>query len=98
MTLREIYALETLGVPPGRRVSERPLCARFLMCSPVNILKDPPQIATEGLYYMRIHLAMLSHPNTSPVNLGHYITKPTTNCNRRFFNGFVIRKVSRITY
>ena len=31
----------------------------------------------------------------SPVNLGHYITtcKPTTNCNRRFFNGFVIRKV-----
>ena len=34
----------------------------------------------------------------SPVNLGHYITKPTTNCNRRVFNGFVIRKVSIITY
>ena len=34
----------------------------------------------------------------SPVNLRHYITKPTTNCNRRVFKGSVIRKVSRITY
>ena len=32
MTFSWMYARETLGAPPGTRVSDRPLCARFLMC------------------------------------------------------------------
>ena len=32
ITLREVDEREALGAPPGKRVSQSPLCARFLMC------------------------------------------------------------------
>ena len=45
-----------------------------------------------------IHVCESNQNTFNPVNLWHYITKPTTNCNRRLFNGFVIRRLSIITY
>jgi hypothetical protein len=45
-----------------------------------------------------LYLDLRKYLRNSPFNLAQKMGQPTTNCNRRFFNGFHTSKPSSITY